>query len=63
MSGIFLRYQVEIGQEVKIGDDVLIIESMKMENSIPSPADKIVSELPFNPGDQVNKGDILVKWA
>ena len=63
MSGIFLRYQVEIGQEVKIGDDVLIIESMKMENSIPSPVDKIVSELPFNPGDQVNKGDILVKWA
>ena len=63
ISGTFLRYEVEVGQEIKSGDNVLVIESMKMENSIPALADKIVSELPFNPGDSINKGDILVRWA
>ena len=62
MAGTFLRYEVEVGQEVKSGDNVLVIESMKMENSIPALADHIVSELPLNPGESISKGDILVKW-
>ena len=62
MAGTFLRYEVEVGQEIKSGDNVLVIESMKMENSIPALADHVVSELPLNPGDAISKGDILVRW-
>ena len=62
MAGTFLRYEVEVGQEIKSGDNVLVIESMKMENSIPALDDHVVSELPLNPGDAISKGDILVRW-
>lgn len=62
MAGTFLRYEVEVGQEIKSGDSVLVIESMKMENSIPALADSVVAELPFKPGDAISKGDILIKW-
>ncbi|MBK15721.1 MAG: hypothetical protein CL770_03425 [Chloroflexi bacterium] len=62
MAGTFLRYEVEVGQEIKSGDSVLVIESMKMENSIPALTDSVVSELPFKPGDAISKGDILIKW-
>ena len=61
-AGTFLRYEVEVGQEIKSGDSVLVIESMKMENSIPALADSVVAELPFKPGDAISKGDILIKW-
>ena len=63
MSGTFLRYEVKVGQEIKSGENVLVIESMKMENSIPALTDNIVSELPINPGDSINKGDILIRWT
>jgi len=63
MSGTFLRYEVKVGQEIKSGDYLLVIESMKMENSIPAVTDNIVSELLLNPGDSINKGDVLIRWA
>ena len=63
MAGTFLRYEVEVGQEIKSGDSVLVIESMKMENSIPALADSVVAELPFKPGDAISKGDIFIKWV
>ena len=62
MAGTLLRYEVDVGQEIKSGDSVLVIESMKMENSIPALADSVVAELPFKPGDAISKGDILIKW-
>ncbi|MDR0411160.1 MAG: sodium-extruding oxaloacetate decarboxylase subunit alpha [Treponema sp.] len=39
LAGIVLRYSVEEGAQVSKGDDILIIEAMKMENEIKSTAD------------------------
>ena len=59
MPGIMLRYSVEVGQQVKKGAPVLVLEAMKMENSIPSPVDGTVRELKVSPGNWVKKNDIL----
>ena len=59
MPGLVSRYTVEVGQHVDSGDSVVVIESMKMENSLPSPVAGTISELPSNPGATVAKGDVL----
>ena len=59
MPGLVLRYAVEVGQQVDTGDTVVVLEAMKMENSLPSPADGSVKALPLEPGSRVSKGDVL----
>ena len=59
MPGLVSRYPVEVGQQVDAGDSVVVIESMKMENSLPSPVAGTISQLPSNPGATVAKGDVL----
>lgn len=61
MPGTVIRYLVEEGQEVKMGEAVVLIETMKMENSLPSPVDGKVVSLPCQPGQAVGKGEVLVK--
>ena len=63
MPGIVLRYIVEEGQSVQEGDAVVVLEAMKMENTLPSPiAGKVIS-LPFLPGSTVTKDEVLAKIA
>ena len=59
MPGILLRYVVEVGQQVKKGSPVLMIEAMKMENALPSPIDGTVKEFKVSPGSWVKKNDVL----
>ena len=59
MPGLVLSYAVEVGQHVDAGETVLILEAMKMENSLPSPTVGTIKALPFAQGDQVSKGDVL----
>ena len=61
MPGTVIRYLVEEGQEVKAGEAVVLIETMKMENSLPSPVDGKVVSLPCQPGQAVGKGEVLVE--
>lgn len=59
MPGIVVHYEVELGSSVKIGEVVVILESMKIHNRIPSPVNGIVKAINFKPGDAVKKGDVL----
>ena len=59
MPGMIIRFEVEEGQEVNEGDPVLILEAMKMENSINAPAAGTVKEIRFKEGESVKKGDVL----
>ena len=54
-----MNYCVDIGETIKSGDAIVLLEAMKMENSIPSPKHGTVKTLTFSPGDNVSKGDIL----
>ena len=60
MPGILLRYLVEEGDEVKIGEPVAILEAMKMENTLPSPATGTIQKLRVTAGATVVKGDVLL---
>jgi len=60
MPGMVLKVLVEEGAEVKKGDNLFVLEAMKMENIIKSPADVIVKTLKIKPGDKVEKGQILI---
>jgi oxaloacetate decarboxylase alpha subunit/pyruvate carboxylase subunit B len=59
MPGIVLRYLVEVGQAVTAGDPVVVLEAMKMENTLPAPVDGTVGALPLGPGATVKKDQVL----
>jgi len=59
MPGMIIRYEVSEGAAVNEGDVVLILEAMKMENSITSPITGTVKKINFKDGDSVQKGDVL----
>lgn len=60
MAGTVLNVFVENGEEVRLGQEVLMLESMKMEIPIESTAEGVVKELKVNIGDFVNEGDVLI---
>jgi biotin carboxyl carrier protein len=60
MPGKVVRVLVEEGAEVKIGDGIIIVEAMKMQNEMKSSKDGIIKEIRFAEGATVNAGDILV---
>ena len=59
MPGMVIRYEVNEGDSVNEGDVVLILEAMKMENSITAPISGTVLSIPFKSGDSVQKGNTL----
>jgi pyruvate carboxylase subunit B len=62
MPGVVLNYLVRVGDQVKAGDPVVVLEAMKMQNNLPAPRDARVASLAFKPGDNVNRGDVLVAF-
>lgn len=60
MAGTVLNVMVAAGEEVTAGQEVLMLESMKMEIPIESNESGKVAELKVNIGDFVNEGDILL---
>jgi pyruvate carboxylase subunit B len=60
MPGMIIRYEVKEGDAVKEGDVVLVLEAMKMENSITSPVTGSVKKINFKDGESVQKGDVLL---
>ena len=60
MQGMVLKILVNRGAEVKKGDTLLVLEAMKMENPIHSPADGRVADIFVDTGDTVKSGDVLL---
>ena len=61
MPGLVLEISVKDGQEVKEGDRILILEAMKMENSIIIHADAKIKKVAVKAGQAVEKGQVLVE--
>ena len=60
MPGKIVRVFVKPGEAVAEGQELLVVEAMKMENSVPSPASGRVLELKVSPGQAVETGAPLV---
>ncbi|MDK1019435.1 MAG: biotin carboxylase N-terminal domain-containing protein [Actinomycetota bacterium] len=59
--GVVVAVPVALGEMVRAGDTVMIVEAMKMEQAIAAPAAGRVAALHFGVGDQVDAGDLLVE--
>jgi biotin carboxyl carrier protein len=59
MPGLIVTVHVREGQEVKTGDRMIVLESMKMQNEISSPTDGTVRTLRIKPGDNVDQNQVL----
>ncbi|GAB4431684.1 MAG: hypothetical protein OHK0040_01170 [bacterium] len=61
IPGKIVSILVKKGENVKLGQPVLIVEAMKMENEIHSPKDGVVSEIYVSEGDNVMPDEALIK--
>lgn len=60
MPGKVTHIEVAVGQAVKPGDGLIVLEAMKMENEFRSSAAGTVKEVRVQVGQAVNPGDVLV---
>ncbi len=60
MPGLIVDVAVEKGQEVEIGDNLVILESMKMGNEIKAPREGVVHRVAVKAGDSVEQHQVLV---
>jgi len=61
MPGKVVSFAVKVGDKVKAGQALAVMEAMKMEHTMAAPSDGEVLELLYAPGDQVNEGAELLK--
>ena len=63
MPGNVIRVLVKAGERVSRGQQLLVIEAMKMEHAIVAPADGVVEKVLFNTGDLVQNGSELIEFT
>lgn len=61
MPGVVLKVFVVPGATVRRGDPILVLEAMKMRNTIRSPRNAVVAEVAVAAGQPVGPGDLLVR--
>jgi propionyl-CoA carboxylase alpha chain len=59
MPGLVRRVLVEVGAVVTVGQPLLVLEAMKMEQTVAAPAAGLVTELRAKAGEQVAAGQVL----
>jgi biotin carboxyl carrier protein len=60
MPGMVIAVPVEVGQNVSKGDDLIILESMKMQNELKAPRDGEISGIRVSSGDSVDQNQVLL---
>ena len=63
MPGKVVSFTVQAGDKVAKGQALAVMEAMKMEHTIAAPADGVVAELLYAPGDQVTEGAELLRLS
>lgn len=59
LTGKIISVEVKVGDKVKEGDTLVILESMKMENPIAAPVDGTVVKISVNKDQVVKTGDAI----
>jgi len=61
MPGLILDVLVKVGDTVKEGDYLLVLEAMKMENTLTALGDGVVKEVSVKKGEKVEKNQMLIE--
>jgi len=62
MPGLILEFKVSVGDSVKKGDPLVIIEAMKMENVIKATGDAVIKSITAESGQSVEKSDLILEF-
>lgn len=62
MPGRILNIQVQVGDHVKVGDPILSLEAMKMENILKSDGEGVVKSIAIEKDQVVDKGQLLIEF-
>lgn len=60
LPGTITNINVKVGDTVSVGDVVIVLEAMKMQNNIEAESAGTVTSISVNPGDSVMEGSILM---
>ncbi len=63
LPGILVALKVKVGDKVKVNDDLLVLDAMKMENNVTSECDGTVLAIKANIGQAVMQDDILIEFG
>ena len=62
IPGTIVELLVKPGDQVKKGDEIMILEAMKMKNRLLSHKDGVIEEIMVKAGERVPKGTLLMKY-
>ena len=62
MPGVLTQLRVEEGEDVKTGQEIGVIEAMKMENSLRSPRDGRIRQIAVGPGDNLESNQLILRY-
>tara|TARA_B100001093_G_scaffold195345_1_gene187806 strand:- start:3751 stop:5739 length:1989 start_codon:yes stop_codon:yes gene_type:complete len=62
MPGLLVKLSVRVGDTVKSGQDIAVIEAMKMENNLCANNDGVVLNIPVSEGDSLAVGELIVEF-
>lgn len=60
MPGLIVSIKVKVGDSIKDGQTLMVMEAMKMENNIDATSAGSVTEISVKEGDNVSEGDVLI---
>ena len=60
MPGTVITILVKIGEDVKVGQDLIVLESMKMQQTLKADYNGVVAEITVSEGDQILDGDLIL---
>lgn len=61
IPGLVIEVKVSEGQHVQMGEPVIVVEAMKMQNELSAAVSGVVTSIPVEAGQAVNPGDVLVQ--
>ena len=62
ITGKIIRFKVQEGEEVKAGQELVVIEAMKMENSIRTDHNMVIKKIKFMEGESVGIGQVVMEF-
>jgi biotin carboxyl carrier protein len=63
IPGIIIKIAVKVGTEVEFGQELCVLEAMKMNNMIRAPQSGTITKIHIHEGEHVKHGDILMEFA
>ena len=63
MPGLLVSIAVEVGQEVRVGEELAVVEAMKMENVLRAERDGVIASIEADPGDGLEVDQTILTFG